>query len=287
MNKLYFGDNLDMLREKIKDESVDLVYLDPPFKSNANYNVLFKPGGVVSDAQAEAFRDTWECGDSARDAYDDVMKLNGDVALILSGLRRWLGESAMMAYLAMMAIRLLELRRVLKPSGSLYLHCDPIASHYLRILLDAIFDHDGWRNEITWRRTPFSGSSKARAQQLPRSHDVIHFYTLGKEWTWNPPTLPYKLEYLDRFKWDDNDGRGPYRKTLLKTYSQETKGRVELHRRLQGAPLSKQKLYRRPGCAACSCSGGSCSCWDLQHTAVGISRTCFGDESWTVIVSLR
>jgi adenine specific DNA methylase Mod len=227
MNKLYFGDNLDMLREKIKDESVDLVYLDPPFKSNANYNVLFKPGGVVSEAQAEAFRDTWEWGDSARDAYDDVIKLNGDVALILSGLRIWLGESAMMAYLAMMAIRLLELRRVLKPSGSLYLHCDPTASHYLKILLDAIFDHDGWRNEIMWRRTPFSGSSKARAQQLPRSHDVIHFYTLGKEWTWNPPTLPYKPEYLDRFKWDDNDGRGPYRKTLLKTYSQETLERLK------------------------------------------------------------
>ena len=118
MNKLYFGDNLDMLREKIKDESVDLVYLDPPFKSNANYNVLFKPGGVVSEAQAEAFRDTWEWG-PARDAYDDVMKLNGDVALVLSGLRRWLGESAMMAYLAMMAIRLLELRRVLKSKSSL------------------------------------------------------------------------------------------------------------------------------------------------------------------------
>ena len=93
MDKLYFGDNLDMLREKIKDELVDLVYLDPPFKSNANYNVLFKPGGVASEAQAEAFRDTWEWGDSARDAYDDVMKLDGDVALILSGLRRWLGES--------------------------------------------------------------------------------------------------------------------------------------------------------------------------------------------------
>ncbi len=253
MNKLYFGDNLDMLREKIKDESVDLVYLDPPFKSNANYNVLFKPGGVVSEAQAEAFRDTWEWGDSARDAYDDVMKLNGDVALVLSGLRRWLGESAMMAYLAMMAIRLLELRRVLKSDGSLYLHCDPTASHYLKILLDAIFDHDGWRNEIMWRRTPFSGSSKARAQQLPRSHDVIHFYTLGKKWTWNPPTLPYKSEYLARFKWDDNDGRGPYRKTLLKTYSQETLERLKqedglIHPVRAGAKYSyKQYLDKSSG----------------------------------------
>lgn len=232
MNKLYFGDNLDVLREKIKDESVDLVYLDPPFNSNANYNVLFKPEGIASEAQAEAFKDTWEWGDSARDAYDDVLRLNGDVATVVSGFRKWLGENAMTAYLSMMAARLIELRRVLAPNGSIYLHCDPKASHYLKILLDAIFDHDGWRNEIVWRRTPFSGSSKARAEQLPRSHDVIFFYTRGREWTWNAPTLPYKAEYLERFKWDDGDGRGPYRKTLLKTYSQETFERLKDDNRL-------------------------------------------------------
>lgn len=253
VNKLYFGDNLDVLREKIKDESVDLVYLDPPFKSNANYNVLFKPGGEASEAQAEAFRDTWEWGDSARNAYDDVMKLNGDVALVLSGLRKWLGENAMMAYLAMMTVRVLELRRVMKPTGSLYLHCDPTASHYLKILLDSIFDHDGWRNEIIWKRTPFSGSSKARAQQLPRSHDVIHFYTQGKEWIWKAPTLDYKPEYLARFKWDDADGRGPYRKTLLKTYSEATFERLKADNRLvypikSGAKYSyKQYLKESSG----------------------------------------
>jgi site-specific DNA-methyltransferase (adenine-specific) len=253
MNSLYFGDNLDVLREKVKDESVDLVYLDPPFKSNANYNVLFKPGGEASEAQAEAFRDTWEWGDSARDAYDDVIKLNGDVGLVMSGFRRWLGENSMMAYLSMMTIRLLELRRVMKPNASLYLHCDPTASHYLKLLLDAIFDHNGWRNEIIWKRTPFSGSSKALAKQLPRSHDVIHYYTNGDDWFWNPPTEKYKDEYLARFKWDDNDGRGPYRKTLLKTYSQETFDRLKGDNRLvmpmrAGAKYSyKQYLQESSG----------------------------------------
>jgi adenine specific DNA methylase Mod len=152
MNKLYFGDNLDVLREKVKDESVDLIYLDPPFNSDANYNVLFKPGGQASQAQAEAFRDTWDWGEGARHAYEDVMRANGDVALALSGLRRWLGENDMMAYLAMMAVRLIELHRVLKPTGSLFLHCDPTASHYLKILLDAVFGVGLFQNEIIWQK---------------------------------------------------------------------------------------------------------------------------------------
>jgi DNA modification methylase len=146
MNKLYFGDNLDVLREHIKDESVDLIYLDPPFNSDANYNVLFRtPTGTESDAQAEAFRDTWEWADSARDAYDDVIQANGDVALVVSSLKKWLGENAMMAYVVMMAARLLELRRTLKPNGSIYLHCDPTASHYLKTVLDSVFGHEKFR----------------------------------------------------------------------------------------------------------------------------------------------
>jgi site-specific DNA-methyltransferase (adenine-specific) len=154
MNKLYFGDNLDVLRRKIKDDSVDLVYLDPPFNSAANYNVLFRaPSGEESDAQAEAFRDTWEWGKSARDAYEDVIAGNGDIALVISGFRKWLGENAMMAYLVMMAVRLIELRRVMKSTASLYLHCDPTASHYLKIILDSIFGHENFRNEIVWRRS--------------------------------------------------------------------------------------------------------------------------------------
>jgi site-specific DNA-methyltransferase (adenine-specific) len=211
VNKLYFGDNLDVLREKIKDESVNLVYLDPPFQSNANYNVLFKPGGHASQAQAEAFRDTWEWGDSARDAYDDVMKLNGDVALVLSGFRKWLGEdNAMMAYLAMMTARLIELRRVLKPDGSIYLHCDPTASHYLKLILDAIFGHESFRNEIIWKRTYAHGG----ANRWGDVHDVIFFYTMGDKYTWTRPLQSHTEEYLsDKYRFSDERGR--YRLVVL------------------------------------------------------------------------
>lgn len=210
-NKLYFGDNLDVLREKIRDESVDLVYLDPPFQSSANYNVLFKPGGQVSQAQAEAFRDTWEWGDAAQEAYEDVIRMNGDVALVLSGFRRWLGEdNAMMAYLAMMTARLIELRRVLKPDGSLYLHCDPTASHYLKIILDALFGHESFRNEIAWKRTFAHGGAKRWGDV----HDTILFYTRGDKYTWTRPLQAHAEDYLGG-KYRFSDERGRYRFVVL------------------------------------------------------------------------
>ena len=154
IDTLFFGDNLTILREHIEDESVDLVYLDPPFNSNANYNVLFKsPAGDDSRAQIEAFDDTWHWTDAAERAFDEVMQSgNTDAAEMLRAMRGFLKENDMMAYLAMMAVRLLELHRVLKPTGSLYLHSDPTASHYLKILLDAIFGVQNYRNEITWKR---------------------------------------------------------------------------------------------------------------------------------------
>lgn len=128
-NTLYYGDNLAILREHITDESVDLVYLDPPFNSNATYNVLFRaPDGQQSQAQIEAFDDTWHWTDSAERAFDEVMSSgNSDAAEMLRAMRAFLKENDMMAYLAMMAVRLIELHRVLKPTGSLYLHCDPVA----------------------------------------------------------------------------------------------------------------------------------------------------------------
>ncbi len=178
-NHLYYGDNLSVLREHIKDESVDLVYLDPPFNSNAGYNILFKaPDGVSAAAQIEAFDDTWHWTDSAEDAYADVMRSgNGNAAEMLRAMRSFLGANDMMAYLAMMAVRLLELHRVLKSTGSLYLHCDPTASHYLKILLDAIFGKGNFQNEIIWsyRRWP------TKARQFQRMHDVILFYTKTRE----------------------------------------------------------------------------------------------------------
>jgi len=174
VNKLYFGDNAEMMRGHVADESVDLAYLDPPFKSDATYNVLFKaPTGEASQAQAEAFRDTWKWGEVAEGAYDDVIQYNGEPALVLAGLRKWLGDNAMMAYLAMMAARFIHLRRVLKPTGSLYLHCDPVASHYLKLLLDAAFGHDWFRNEIIWKRT----NARSTKGQWPRLHDTILMYS--------------------------------------------------------------------------------------------------------------
>jgi site-specific DNA-methyltransferase (adenine-specific) len=155
VNTLHYGDNLRILREKIKDESVDLIYLDPPFNSNANYNVLFRsPTGEQSHAQIEAFEDTWHWTDEAEQAFDEVMHgSNSDATEVLRAMRSFLKENDMMAYLAMMAVRLIELQRVLKQTGSLYLHCDPTASHYLKLILDSIFDKRNFRSEIVSMRS--------------------------------------------------------------------------------------------------------------------------------------
>ena len=154
-NTLFFGDNLAVLRNEIPDASVDLVYLDPPFNSAANYNVLFKsPDGRANEASIEAFEDTWHWGDSAAQAYEDVLTSGHTNAVtMLRAMRGALGENDMMAYLAMMAVRLIELHRVLKPTGSLYLHCDPTASHYLKVILDGVFGATNYKNEIVWGRT--------------------------------------------------------------------------------------------------------------------------------------
>jgi len=233
-NALYYGDNLIILREHIRNESVDLIYLDPPFNSNRSHNVLFKDeSGQEAEAQITAFEDTWHWNKTAEQTYHDLATLgSANVAGTIGALRQFIGANQMMAYLVMMAARLVELHRVLKPTGSLYLHCDPTASHYLKVILDTVFRTEQFRNEIVWKRTPFSGSSKARALQYPRSHDVLLFFTKGRTWTWNRPARPYSTEYLNRFKWDDGDGRGPYRKTLLKTYSKETFERLKEENRL-------------------------------------------------------
>jgi len=211
INKLFFGDNLPVLRDHINPESIDLVYLDPPFNSNATYGLLFKePSGVAAQAQAEAFRDTWEWGDAAAESYEDVMRASGDVALALKGLKAWVGENAMMAYLAMMAARMLELRDALKPTGSLYLHCDPKASHYLKMILDAIFGHENFRNEVIWKRTYAHGG----ANRWGDVHDSILFYTKSENFTWNRPLEAHSEEYLsDKYRFTDERGR--YRLVVL------------------------------------------------------------------------
>ena len=164
MNRLYFGDNLAWLRDRreFPDASVDLVYLDPPFNSNADYNVLFRePSGQVSQAQFHAFTDTWSWADAA-ETYHAFIDTCPNVAVVelMEALHSFLKHSPMMAYLAMMAPRLVELHRVLKPTGSLYLHCDPTASHYLKLLLDEVFDPVNFRSEVIWKRTSAHSASK-------------------------------------------------------------------------------------------------------------------------------
>ena len=210
MNHLYYGDNLKVLRDSIKDASVDLIYLDPPFNSNASYNVLFKgPAGADSAAQIEAFDDTWHWNDSAEEAFGDVMRGgNAAASTMLRAIRSFLGDNDMMAYLAMMAVRLVELHRVLKPTGSLYLHCDPTASHYLKILLDAVFGAVNFRNEVIWQRTIAKGDARTK---LAWNHDVILCSSKGVNPLFKPIYAAKDDDYESRFTLDDNDGRGLYR----------------------------------------------------------------------------
>ena len=196
-NTLYYGDNLAVMRAHIPDGSVDLVYLDPPFNSNASYNVLFKaPEGHQSQAQIEAFDDTWHWNDSAELACDEInkSKKHSDVSTMLRAMRNFLGDNDMMAYLAMMAVRLIELHRVLKPTGSIYLHCDPTASHYLKILLDAVFGKGAFLNEIIWKRTYAHGSS----QRFGPVHDVIFYYAKNGGHVWTNVRINHDPDYIEK-----------------------------------------------------------------------------------------
>jgi site-specific DNA-methyltransferase (adenine-specific) len=183
MNTLYFGDNLYVLRESVKDESVDLVYLDPPFNSKRDYSVLFKtPKGHESEAQITAFEDSWHWGMQAETEFGEILRQpNTDVAEMMRALRSFLGTNDMMAYLTMMANRLLELHRVLKPTGSLYLHCDPTASHYLKIILDGVFGKENFRNEIIWKRKAGRGETNNAAIRFGVSHDILLFYAKSNQ----------------------------------------------------------------------------------------------------------
>lgn len=200
---LYYGDNLGVLQEYVDDQSVDLVYLDPPFNSDAQYNVLFKtPGGEPSGAQAEAFHDTWHWTDQAEASYDAMMAAGGSAAELLRALRGALGNSDVMAYLANMSVRLHEMRRVLKPTGGLYLHCDPTAGHYLKIILDGIFGPENFRNEIVWRRT---GSHNSTRRYGP-IHDTLLFYTADNQYTFNRLVRPYMKGHVEKAFVQEDDG---------------------------------------------------------------------------------
>jgi DNA modification methylase len=220
MNKLYYGDNLDILKRYIKDESVDLIYLDPPFNSNATYNVLFgSKDGEDAAAQIQAFDDTWHWDNVAAEAFREVVEQGGDVSRAMQAFRLLLNDSDMLAYLSMMAPRLVELHRVLKPTGSIYLHCDPTASHYLKILMDAVFGADNFRNEVIWSYKRYTASS-SRFQRL---HDVILFYGKSEETKINDIREPYgeksgkqdshykQDENGKWFRWQKRRGKEPYK----------------------------------------------------------------------------
>ena len=212
-NTLYYGDNLDILRQHVGDESVDLVYLDPPFNSNANYNVLFKErSGEESPAQIKAFTDTWEWTQESERTYEQEIVLNPEtppnVKDMITAFRQFIGSNAMMAYLVMMTPRLVELLRVLKPTGSIYLHCDPTAGHYLKLAMDAVFGNENFRNEIIWKRTTAHSDVAQGARHMGRIHDTLLRYSKSKHPTWNTVYIPYDDRYIERiYRYSDPDGR--------------------------------------------------------------------------------
>ena len=209
-NTLFYGDNLQVLRDHIPDASVDLVYLDPPFNSNASYNVLFREkSGEDSPAQIKAFTDTWEWTlETERTFEQDIIQHPGTPAAVkdmITAFRQFIGRNAMLAYLVMMTPRLVELRRVLKPTGSLYLHCDPTASHYLKLLLDTVFGNRNFRNEITWKRTVSHNDAKRNYSAIG---DSIFYYTKDDDFTFHAQYMPYSEEHLSKiYKYVDENGR--------------------------------------------------------------------------------
>jgi DNA modification methylase len=205
-NKLYYGDNLDILREEIGDKSVDLIYLDPPFNSNRSYNVIFaNRGGEEAQAQIEAFDDTWTWTNASDVQYRAMLdgEVPSRVADYLEAMRLLLGPNDVLAYLVMMAPRLVELHRVLKDTGSLYLHCDPTTSHYLKVLLDAVFDPINFRNEVIWRRT----GAHTTPKRFETTHDVILFYAKGRDTYFSPLKRPYTTKHVESRYTKDDQGR--------------------------------------------------------------------------------
>jgi len=207
MKSLYFGDNLEVLREHLRDESVDLIYLDPPFNSKRDYNLLFKsPKGHESDAQITAFEDSWHWGEQAEQEFAEILhSKNTEVAEMMQALRRFLGENDMMAYLTMMCNRLMELHRVLKSTGSLYLHCDPTASHYLKIVLDGVFGKENYRNEIIWQR---SNPKSNISVNFPNCTDTILRYTKSGHYAYHQLYAEHDEGYVEKaYRYNDDNGR--------------------------------------------------------------------------------
>ena len=207
MNMLYYGDNLEILQEHIPDESVDLIYIDPPFNSNQAYNVIFsETDGTASQAQIQAFEDTWRWGEATEQAYHELVETAPHLLVeTIKSFRGFLTETNLMAYLVMMALRLVELHRVLKPTGNFYLHCDPKASHYLKIILDQVFGIQNFRNEIYWKRKTGRAGPTNR---FGTSCDILLWYSKSNDYTFTPQYRKSNTEYIEKmFRYTDEDGR--------------------------------------------------------------------------------
>lgn len=231
-NTLYYGDNLDILRRYIDDESVDLIYLDPPFNSAQDYNVLFKEqDGSRSASQIKAFGDTWRWDEGAALAFQETVELGGRVSQAMQGFRAFLGDTDMLAYLSMMAPRLIELRRILKDTGSIYLHCDPTASHYLKMLMDAVFGPQNFRNEICWKRT----SAHNDPRRFGRIHDILLFYSKNAKTNFFAPVyLEYDPEYIKSEFRQDKSGRWYKVENLTAPSHGGSSGKFNFHGRTPG-----------------------------------------------------
>jgi site-specific DNA-methyltransferase (adenine-specific) len=239
---LYFGDNLEILREKIPDESFDLIYLDPPFNSNRSYNVIFREGLQDSPAQVKAFEDSWHWTREAQATFEELVgvrqsktKINEQISNLMLALEKMVGHNDVLAYLTMMAIRLIELRRVLKPTGSIYLHCDPTASHYLKIVMDALFGKENFQNEIIWG---YGARATVRKSGFPQKHDVLLVYSKTGNYFFNPLYVgQYKDPALKRYNKVDERGR---RYALIKRVRSGT-GEVyygKTYPKEEGAPMT-------------------------------------------------
>lgn len=253
MNLLYYGDNLDVLRRHVADESVDLVYLDPPFKSSQEYNVLFaEKNGSQAASQIKAFEDTWHWDQTAEAVFQETVESGGRHSQVMQSLRGCLGENDMMAYLAMMAPRLIELRRVLKPTGSIYLHCDSTASHYLKIVMDSIFDGRNLRADIRWKRTSAHGNVLMNYALVS---DQILFYTKGKKWTWNQLYQAYDPEYIEsHYGQQDANGRRFTTRDLTASMQRASSGQLYAWKDIKPVPtrcwsftIDKMEQFEKAG----------------------------------------
>ncbi len=279
MNKIYYGDNLEIMKKYIKDDSIDLIYLDPPFNSNKAYNIIYKdPTGKSSEAQVKAFDDTWSWTEDIQSAYNLLItdsSLNPIISSTIKAFYDMVGKTSLMSYIVMMTIRLMEMKRVLKHTGSIYLHCDPTASHYLKIIMDNIFGTENFQNEIVWcYRT--GGATKRR---FSRKHDVLLFYSKNKDFFFK---CNKDREYYDKaFFSPKMDSEGRYYADVLPVDWWIIPAVINVSKERTGYPTQKpEKLLEKIIKASCPKDGivldPFCGCATTLTIAEKLNRRWIG-----------